>query len=248
MVKEDRCKTGILGLDILLHGGIPQDTCILLAGGPGSGKTILSSQFLYLGASEFGEAGVYVTFDEKISSIKKNMIKFGWDLESLEKEDMLRTLDLSTILYLTADEFHKTAYGVDIPVFSILSTLDVIKENVKEIDAKRIIIDGCTSLSIFEIEESKKRRNLAHLFNGLRELGCTSIVTSESGVTEGFLGYQVEEYLSDGVILLRLKTINDNLIRSIMIEKMRGISHETQPRLYSITDEGFIVYPDEKGL
>ena len=174
------------------------------------------------------------------------MLKFGWDLALLEAQDKLRTLDLSSLIYLTSEEFQKTAYGVNVPEFTVLSALSIIKDNVKEINAKRVVVDGVTSLSIFEADEAKKRRNIAQLFNGLRELGCTSLVTTESGVAQGFRGYQVEEYLADGVLLLRLDPIKDHLIRSIIVEKMRGISHETQPRLYSLSDEGFVIYPNEK--
>jgi KaiC/GvpD/RAD55 family RecA-like ATPase len=245
---EGRCKSGVKGLDKILHGGIPRNSCILLAGGPGSGKTILSTQFLHQGISLYNEPGLYVTFDEATSSLKKNMLKFGWDLTAFEEKKQLRILDLSSLIYLTPEEYQKTAYGVNIPEFTILSVLQIIKDNISEIAAKRIIVDSITSLSIFEIDEAKKRRNLAQFFKGLREMDCTCIITAESNVADSNRDYQLEEYLADGVILLNLVTKKDFIIRSIMIEKMRGIAHDTQPKLYSITDEGFVVYPEEKIL
>lgn len=243
-----RCKSGVQGLDEIMYGGIPLKTCVLLAGGPGSGKTILSTQFLYQGITLYNEPAIMVTFDENTTSIKKNMLKFGWDLASLEKKNQLRILDLSSLIYLTPEEFQKTAYGVNIPEFTILSVLQIIKDNVLEIKAQRIIVDSITSLSIFEIDEAKKRRNLAQFFKGLREMNCTSIVTAETNVANSDREYQLEEYLADGVLLLNLLIKKDYIVRSIMIEKMRGISHDTQPKLYSITDDGFVIYPKEKIL
>jgi KaiC/GvpD/RAD55 family RecA-like ATPase len=79
----------------------------------------------------------------------------------------------------------------------------------------------------------------------MRELHCTSLVTSEVSLAQSDREHQLEEYLADGVLLLRSYLKKDYIIKSIMIEKMRGISHDTQPRPYTIADEGFIIYPSE---
>ena len=86
---EGRCRSGITGLDEILQGGIPRGGCILVAGGPGSGKTILSTQFLLKGIQKFDEPGLLVTFDETPDSIRKNMLSFGWDLAELEETKKL---------------------------------------------------------------------------------------------------------------------------------------------------------------
>jgi KaiC/GvpD/RAD55 family RecA-like ATPase len=158
LTDEERCKSGVQGLDEILQGGIPRGGCILLAGGPGSGKTILSSQFLFKGALEHGEPGLLVTFDESPESIRKNMLRFSWDLAGLEEENKLRILDLSNLIYLTPEEFQKTAYGVNVPEFTIIGAMNIIRENVEALGAERVVVDGVTSLSVFE---AKKRRNLA---------------------------------------------------------------------------------------
>ena len=87
---EDYVPTGIPGVDKILVGkGLPRGHTILVSGGPGSGKTTFAIQFLHTGATEHGEAGVYVTLDEEPGDIRKNMLKYGWDLKKLEDEKKL---------------------------------------------------------------------------------------------------------------------------------------------------------------
>lgn len=245
-ISEERCKSGILGLDEILEGGFPKASCILLAGGPGSGKTNMSVQFLFQGASVHSEPGLLVTFDESPDSIKKNMQKFGWDLSKLEKDEMLQILDLSDFIYLTPEQYHKRAFGMNVPEFTFVGALSLIKENVEKIKAKRVVIDSVTSLSISESDEAKRRMNVAQLFRGLRELKCTCLLTSEISVANNQRDYSLEEYMADGVLLLQLSKSKDRLVKSIMVEKMRGISHDTQPRPYKITEKGFTVFPLDK--
>src|SRR5205807_2343788 len=75
-----RTPTGIPGLDKLLSGGLPKGRIILLTGGPGTGKTILSSQYLVNGIMDYDENGVYVSLDENKQHVFEEMVDFGWDL------------------------------------------------------------------------------------------------------------------------------------------------------------------------
>ncbi|MGQ4872254.1 MAG: ATPase domain-containing protein, partial [Candidatus Thorarchaeota archaeon] len=93
--KIERVKTGIPGLDELIEGGFPKGDTILVAGKAGTGKSILATQFLYRGAVDYGEPGVLVTLEEPPRLIKRNMMRFGMDLEKLEREGMLAIVDLS---------------------------------------------------------------------------------------------------------------------------------------------------------
>ena len=81
---EDRVKTGIKGLDELIGGGLPKNSSILLSGEAGTGKTIFSLQFIYSGAKDFDEAGIYVTFEEKPEELRKEASQFGWDFKKYE--------------------------------------------------------------------------------------------------------------------------------------------------------------------
>ena len=94
---NERVPTGINGLDTLIEGGFPRGDVILVAGGSGSGKTIFSTQFIYNGASQYGEKGVYATFEEDSRTLKRNMLRFGFDLGELEQKSAIRVVDLETL-------------------------------------------------------------------------------------------------------------------------------------------------------
>ncbi|MFQ5710187.1 MAG: RAD55 family ATPase [Candidatus Geothermarchaeales archaeon] len=244
----ERVPTGISGLDELIEGGLPKGRCTLVCGGPGSGKTIFSTQFLVEGARKYDEPGVFVTFDEDPVHIRENMLRFGWNLEDLEKQGKLSLIDFSPVIYLSPQEFKKTVYGVEMPEFSIESATEMIKTQVDGLKAERVVVDPITSLIIQVPEVSKRRRNIAHLFKALLETGCTCIVTSESRAALLEREPQVEEYLAQGVILLQTIRKGDQLVKAIQIEKMRGVAHDTQPHPYYITNEGIKVFPKEKVL
>jgi circadian clock protein KaiC len=92
-----RMPTGIKGLDEMLAGGLPWGRCVLVCGGPGSGKTIFGVQFLYNGAIEYGETGLYVSLDESPTHLREDLSGFGWDIGQLEKKGELVVIDASPI-------------------------------------------------------------------------------------------------------------------------------------------------------
>lgn len=244
----ERCLTGIPGLEELLGGGLPREKSILLIGGPGSGKTIFISQFISSGIVEYDEPGVFITLHESPESIKENMLKLGKDFSEFESENKMLFLDLSRIVYLSPKEFQRTVHGLQVPEFTVESMVTSIQKQVDTIQAKRIVIDGITSLSMYDDEPSKSRRTISHLFQGLLRTGCTCIFTSEVRASTLERAFQIEEYLADGVILLQKIVKGNKLTRILQVDKMRGISHDSQPRPYNITDKGIVVYPKEVAL
>ena len=96
-----RCLTGIPGFEELLGGGLPRGKSMLLMGGPGSGKTIFISQFIFNGIVEYDEPGVFITIHESPESIKENMLKLGKNFSEVESKNKMRFLDLSKIVYLS---------------------------------------------------------------------------------------------------------------------------------------------------
>lgn len=237
----EKVPSGIKGLDELTNGGLPRGRSILIIGGPGSGKTTFVVQFLYKGATEHNERGLYVTFDEKLEHVKANMFSFGWDLSELEKKGMLFLIDATP--FRRRKVAPREGLFVESSIFSLSKFIQVLTKIIEEEQIQRVGIDSITSISLRYSDIRKRRRALLTLFDALSEYNCTSLLTAELRTSILNRKFQLEEFLSQGVILLHTIVHDGNVTRAIQLEKIRGIKHDTQLRPYSITDDGIIVYP-----
>ncbi|KYK38369.1 MAG: hypothetical protein AYK18_07535 [Theionarchaea archaeon DG-70] len=235
--------TGIPGVDkILGEKGIPKGHTILMCGGPGSGKTTFGIQFLYKGVTEYDEPGLYITLDEEPESIKKNMSSFGWDLEALQRERKLAFLNVSPVRAVSTEK--KGLIQLGMKEFKLIKLLQAIKTGIEDIHAQRVVIDPVTMFMLQYPDETERIHAMRDLISELRETGCTHLLISELKGTGLEREYQFEEYLSQGVILLRTFLKGDKLVRMFQAEKMRGLNIDTQPRPYNITETGIEVYPN----
>jgi KaiC/GvpD/RAD55 family RecA-like ATPase len=218
----ERVKTGIPGLDELIEGGIPEKDLVLLSGVCGAGKTIFGLQFLLSGK----DPGIYVSFEEELSKIRNTADIFKWDIEKLEKEGRLRLLKYDP--------------------FKIEDIFEVIESNIRIIKAKRIVIDSISSLGIYVKDAADLRRMILQISSMLRKNSCTCILISEIlAGKESLSRFNVEEFVSDGVILLHNKLIADEYRRGISIWKMKTTNHSKKIHPYKITDHGITVYPKD---
>jgi KaiC/GvpD/RAD55 family RecA-like ATPase len=239
---EDYVPTGIPGVDkILADKGIPTGHTILVSGGPGSGKTTFAIQFLYAGASQHNESGVYVTLDEDPDDIRKNMSKYGWNLEKLEAEKKLVFINVSPVRVASSE----TAGLIEIGMkeFRLIKLLEAIRQGVKEVNAKRVVVDPVTSFMLQYPDEVERIYAMRDLMRDLRKTGCTNLLISELRGTGWEREHQFEEYLTHGVILLRTFLKDGRLVRVFQVEKMRGLAIDNQPRPYDISTNGIEVYP-----
>jgi KaiC/GvpD/RAD55 family RecA-like ATPase len=244
---SSRTPTGIPGLDKLLTGGLPKSRIILLSGGPGTGKTILSSQYLVNGILDYEESGVYVSLDENKQHVFEEMLDFGWDFEDLENNKKLIFLEASPIRYLPA-EIKVGKLTVGRKEFSMATLIEMIKTSVREIGAKRIVVDPVTTL-VFQYEGVAAQRNaLVELMEALADTGATCLITTELRRPGFERSIDYEEYLAHGVILLQQLQVGKSLLRVIQVEKMRKTPLDNQPRPYRITDTGIEVFPRESVL
>ena len=232
-----RIKTGVTGLDQLLKGGLLENRNILLSGPCGSGKSILAMQFIYNGITKFNEPGLYISFEEGKNRIIENMKVFGLDLGKLEKSKKLvlvggSTGKLDIMMQKTgAETFH---------------IIQEIKELIEENKIKRVVIDSISLFTLLANKDEEKRRILTKLTSVLTEVGCTSILISET--KEGTLDisrHGIEEFIVDGVIAIYQLRQGDKFIPGIVVRKMRGTDHERGIRLFKITNKGVVVYPNE---
>lgn len=244
----EQIATGIKGLDELLGGGFPRGKCILIVGSPGSGKTTLAMQYLYKGASDYNERSLYIALDEKPEQVKMNLASFGWDFDKLEREGTLLFIDATPFRRpkrISAPEIVGTEMVVA-PELTLGGLIRTISKVVEEEGIQRIAVDPITSFILRYEELPKRRRAMLLLFDALADTGCTSVVTTELRTSVLNRTFQLEEFLSQGVVLLHTLVHEGNVIRAIQIEKMRGISHDTQLRPYQIAKEGIEVFPKDK--
>ncbi len=232
----ERTPTGIPGLDELVGGGIPRGHVVLVMGGPGSGKTILCSQFLHNGAAQHGEKGLFVTLDETREDIQAEMRPFGWDFQRLEAEGLFTFLD--------ASPFRKRSRRGFQPL-TAMSLGDEVRRLAKKMEIDRIAVDPVAALLFHYPDVAERRNAILQLIDNIRSTGATCILTLELRAAGLERDVQVEEYLAHGVILLQTLKSGSSLVRAVQVEKMRGTHIDLQPRPYIIGSNGIEVYPEE---
>jgi circadian clock protein KaiC len=239
-----RVPTGVKGLDEMLGGGLPRGRCVLVCGGPGSGKTIFGIQFLYTGVTEHNENGLYVTLDESPTHLKQNLAGFGWDIDNLESNGNLMIVDASPMRNVPRKvKVGKFVIGKE--DFNILSLIHIIKSRAREIHAQRLVIDPITMFVLQYPEISERRSAILNLFDALTDLGTTNVVVAEMRTTALQRKIRTEEFLAHGVIVFHNFAFNGRIVSAVQIEKMRGISHDRQLRPYEINENGIEVFPKE---
>jgi len=219
-------KTGVEGLDELIGGGIIKGEVILLAGTTGSGKTIFSTQFVYNGATQYEENGVYATFEEDETSLKRNMEKLGMNLEELELEGKVKVIGLQAMKDM-----------------GLNANLDYILKTVRETKAERLVVDSLTAFLI-GTREKFEYRTLMHLFYKiLKKMGCTTIMTCSIPTGSFTLGLGIEEFIADSVIVLENVMIDTELKTRFLIRKMRGTNHSRKYHDVIIGENGLKIVP-----
>jgi len=238
----EKVPSGIRGLDEILGGGIPKGRITLICGGPGSGKTIFCANFLVSGALQYNEPGLFVSLDESKDRLIKEMAEFGWDLKRLEEEKRLLIVDASPIRILPS-QLLLGPVPISRKEVALTALIDLIKRNARSVAAKRIVIDPISMLLLQYPDAAERRYAIANMFEELSKLDAAVLVSSELRVEALEREYLIEEYISDGVILLQ--SYHNGKVRAIKVEKMRGTKCDPNPRPYSITNEGFVVFPKE---
>ncbi len=238
---KERTLTGISGLDDALNGGIPRGNVVLVSGGPGTGKSILLNQFLVNGIRMYDEPGVLVSLEEARSSTIRNMAAFGWDLEEFENENKLSIIDASPMLRDDRLEMRP-----DHPIhgrqeFSINALVDLIFKAVKSVNAKRIVVDSITTLTLFKENIFAIRQDLLNLVRALKAHNITTLISCESPKEDEIGRFGVEGFMSDGVLEMKILSRGTTRTRTIEISKMRGIQHVMNPLLLVIGSEGIQV-------
>jgi len=224
----ERVPTGIKGLDDAMSGGFIKDSINLVAGSPGSGKSIFAMQYLVNGIKKYNEPGVFITFEERKDKLIQYMNNFGWDLKKLVAEKKISILEQSP---------------ADIQKATNKELLGLKYKVVKQLKAKRIVIDSTSAYSLLFPNSMDMRAANMNLFEMLRDWNVTTLLTAE---------YDIEEHKStpldfevDSIIWLYNMKKTDVRTRALEVYKMRGSKHLAKTFPLEITDKGVVIYPEQ---
>ncbi len=223
--------TGIRGFDEITDGGLPTGRPSLVCGPPGTGKSLYALQFLVNGATHYDEPGVFVAFEENRTELVANAGSVNFDLDGLERDGRL-----------LVDALTLGPQVVDTGEFDLEALMVRLAFAVDKIGAKRIAIDNVEALFDAFSRPSLVRSELRRLFRWLKDRGLTAVITAERG--EGMLTrHGIEEYLSDCVVVLDDRIVQDVATRRLRVLKYRGSTHGRNEYPFLIGADGLEVLP-----
>jgi circadian clock protein KaiC len=229
-----KIRTMIEGFDDISHGGLPIGRTTLVSGTSGTGKTLLAVQFLYNGIIHFDEAGVFVTFEESPTDIIKNAYSFGWNLQKLISEGKLFILDASP------DPEGQEVVGN----FDLSALIERIQYAIHKYKAKRVSIDSITAIFQQYDAASVVRREIFRLVARLKQIGVTTVMTTERVEEYGPVArFGVEEFVSDNVVIVRNVLEGERRRRTMEILKLRGTTHMKGEYPFTMTNQGINIFP-----
>ncbi len=224
--------TGIQGLDEVTGGGLPKGRTTLVCGGAGSGKTMLAMEFLVRGVQLYDEPGVFVSFEESAEDLVQNVASMGFDLKALARRKKL-------VIDHVRVERSEIAETGDFDLEGLFIRLGVA---IDSIAPRRVVLDTLDALFAGFSNIGILRAELRRLFEWLKQRGVTAVITAERG--DGALTrHGLEEYVSDCVILLDHRVVNQLTSRRLRIVKYRGTVHGTNEYPFLIKDNGISVVP-----
>lgn len=237
-------KTGVDGLDRLLGKGIPSGSSTIIAGGPGSGKTILCLQIANYAATN-GQKVLYISIEENDDRLMKHMHDFKWNPEELDKKGNLKIIRVDPFsISRNVEALLAKAKG------ELIMEIKEIKGLIpKNFNPSWVILDSITALeSAFKDEEETYRIYIEQLFRYFEKLGVTSLLITETeNIPKTYSKTGVEEFLADGVIVLyhiKRGTLRE---RAIEVLKLRGAAHQNKIVAMDIkSDKGIEVYPEQE--
>jgi len=225
--------TGISGLDEITLGGLPSGRPTLVCGAAGCGKTMVATEFIVRGATQFDEPGVFMMFEEKASDLTVNVRSLGFDLDRLVAEKKV-VLDH---VHIERSEIEETGE------YDLEGLFVRLGYAVDSIGAKRVVLDTVEALFAGLPNHAVLRAELRRLFAWLRDRGLTAIITGERGDGSAITRYGLEEYVADCVILLDQRIHEQLSTRRLRVLKYRGSPHGTNEYPFLIGPQGLSVLP-----
>ncbi|MBI3027547.1 AAA family ATPase [Candidatus Woesearchaeota archaeon] len=226
-------RTGIPGLDQVLKGGLRKNSTILITGAPGTGKTIIALQFIYYGAKDCNENGIFITTEENLEDIKQFAKNLGMDIPSMESKGRIFFVQ-------------KPLTTMKGGIASIKGMTDAIKKH----NIKRVALD---SLIFFEYlyprfngNKIEFRRQVLLFMHQMKKAGVTFLAVSERSVTDfDRLSYDMMDFVFEGFIVLSRIRKGSYFERVITVAKIRGQNHSLDVYPLTIGDDGLKVLYDQ---
>ena len=238
----NKVKTGIEGLDAMLFGGIPEGNQVIIAGGPGAGKTLLSFEYIYRNAKA-GVTSLFLALEEDPDRVLENAENAFSDLKDIDalvksKKLVVDGEDPTIILHESnSDSGSQYEFG------KIVSEIESIVVSTK---AKRLVIDSLSVLDLLVNDPAAYRRSMLALVSNLRKLGVTTLLTAEMSTPErSKLEFKPEFFIFDGMISMYERGEEEKRMLGMEIIKMRGTKHSFLTTPYEITSDGFNVVSAE---
>lgn len=227
-----KAATGIQGLDEITRGGVPRGRPTLVCGKAGCGKTLLAMEFLIRGATQYDEPGVFMAFEETAEELAQNVRSLGFDLNALTEEKKISV----DYVRVERSEIEETGdYDLEGLFVRLGYAIDTIGAKRVVLDTLEALFSGLTNMGILRAE-------LRRLFRWLKDRGVTAVITGEQG--DGALTrHGLEEYVSDCVILLDHRVVEQVSTRRLRIVKYRGTTHGTNEYPFLIDENGISVLP-----
>jgi circadian clock protein KaiC len=224
--------TGIRGLDDITNGGLPKGRSTLVCGSSGCGKTLMAMEFLVHGALQYDEPGVFLAFEEAAEDLVSNVASLGFNLNALIADKKL----VVDAVQIERSEFEESGkFDLDGLFIRLAYAID-------SINARRVVLDTVETIFACFSNHEILRFELCRLLRWLKDKGVTAVITGERG--EGTLTrYGIEEYVSDCVIVLDHRVIDQHSTRRLRVHKYRGSVHGTNEYPFLIDELGISVLP-----
>jgi circadian clock protein KaiC len=225
--------TGVAGFDEVTGGGLPKGRTTLLVGGPGSGKTIFSVQFLAHGAQGCKEPGIFVAFEESPKRIVANLRGFGWGLEELQRQKLY---------FMDAQPMPDLIQSGNFDLGGLLAALEA---KAKEIGARRIVFDAIDVLLALLPDEAMRRREMHRLHQWLLDHELTALITAKAGGegagSPGQQPFGFMQFMVDCSVILNHRVDQGVSQRNLRVQKYRGCSFNEDESPFVIGKDGFDV-------
>lgn len=226
-------KTGVPGLDQVLKGGLRKYSTILVTGAPGTGKTILALQFVYYGAKDYNENGIFISTEESLEVLDQSAKSLGMNLSSM--------VDKGKIFFI-----QKPIAELKGGISSIKGLIDAIKKN----NVKRVVLDSLIFFEYlypkFDGNRIEYRRQVLIFMQEMKNAGVTFLVVSERSVSDfDRLEYDMMDFVFEGIILLSRIRKGSYFERVLTVAKIRGQDHSLDVYPVSITKDGLKVLYDQ---